>query len=64
VSTETTILIGAVTYAGTACSSCGTSYRTCSVDVLRDPHDPKASDGCCEECRDESGHRVRIEGGA
>jgi hypothetical protein len=45
--------------AGTSCRHCGATYAKCTEDVLRELHDPKASDGCCDECRDASGHQVR-----
>lgn len=47
--------------AGTACEHCGTTYAKCTQDVMRDVHDPRGNDGCCQACRDSSGHSVRAE---
>ena len=45
--------------AGTSCRHCGATYAKCTEDVLREFRDPEANEGCCDECRDASGHQVR-----
>jgi hypothetical protein len=56
----TQVMIGSHRYEGTNCTFCGASYYTCTIDVLRESWDPKANDGCCETCRDGSGHESRM----
>ena len=54
----TRVFVGQYEEQGTHCKHCGITYRQCTIDVLREPHDPKANNGCCDQCDDASGHEV------